>query len=290
MVLGLICAFGAALGYGFSSILEALAARRSQTAQGLDPHLMMGLLRSWQYVTALVLNGLAFLLTVVALRTLPLFVVTSVAASSLAVTALLGSFVLKMPLRLADKIGVGVVLLGLILVASSATEDQHVERHPYVLWGVLIAAGVLAALAVPLARVKGAIGAGILGGLSGLGMAVVSIASRLLPHPITVSSLLTSPATYAIIIGGAISLITYPYALQRGSVTQATAPMVVLQTVVPALIGVFLLGDVTRHGFAWVAAAGFVLAVAGALSLSSHGSVTEEAAQADTAAVPSTSG
>jgi hypothetical protein len=40
---------------------------------------------------------------------------------------------------------------------------------------------------------------------------------------------------------------------------------------VPAAVGIFLLGDVPRPGWGWVAVVGFALAVAGALSLSRHG-------------------
>ena len=38
-------------------------------------------------------------------------------------------------------------------------------------------------------------------------------------------------------------MLTYSIALQRGTVTQATAPLVVGETVAPALVGLLLLGD-----------------------------------------------
>lgn len=107
MVLGLLGAFGAALGYGIDSVLQALAARRITAVEGLDPRLMVRLVRSWQYLLGLALDGAAFLLSIVALRTLPLFTVQAIVASFLAVTAILGAVVLKMPLRTADRIGVG---------------------------------------------------------------------------------------------------------------------------------------------------------------------------------------
>jgi hypothetical protein len=56
-------------------------------------------------------------------------------------------------------------------------------------------------------------------------------------------------------------------ALQRGSVTSATAVMFAVETVVPAGIGLVFLGDATRPGFAVVAALGFVLTIAGTLAL-----------------------
>jgi hypothetical protein len=49
--------------------------------------------------------------------------------------------------------------------------------------------------------------------------------------------------------------------------------MVIGQTVLPAAIGVLVLGDEARQGFLAVAAAGFLLAVGGALSLARYGEV-----------------
>ena len=77
-------------------------------------------------------------------------------------------------------------------------------------------------------------------------------------------------------MAGLVALLTYATALQRGSVTQATAPLVVGETVGPAAVGVFMLGDESRPGWGWVAAVGFVLAVAGAVSLSRHGDLEDE--------------
>ncbi len=51
------------------------------------------------------------------------------------------------------------------------------------------------------------------------------------------------------------------------------------ETVAPALVGLLMLGDRPRPGWAWVAALGFVLAVAGALSLSRHGDLAQHEPQ-----------
>ena len=270
MLLGLLGAVGAALCYGVGSVLQALAARRTTSAEGLDPRLLLRLVRSWQYVVGLALDGVAFLLSIVALRSLPLFTVQSIVASFLAVTAVLGAIVLKTPLSRADKIGVGVVVLGLVLVGSSAAEDRAVEASVAESWGALVVAVLLAAVAFPLARLKGSVGAATLGAVAGLGYGVVAVAARILPSP-TIQGYLADPATYALLIGGAVALLAYPTALQRGTVTQATGPLVVFETVVPAAVGVLMLGDQPRPGWGWVATVGFLLAVGGAVSLARHG-------------------
>ena len=278
MVFGLVGAVGAALCYGVASVLQALAARRTARTVGLDPTLMLRLARSWQYVLGLGLDGFAFLLSIAALRTLPLFVVQAIIASFLAVTAVLGAIVLKMPLTFGDKIGVGVVILGLVLVGLSATEDSPGVVGPVLTWGVLLVAVALGLLAIPLGGLRGGLGAAGLGAVAGLAFGAVSVAARILPTPLTVVGVLTSPATYGLLVAGAVALLTYSTALQRGSVTQATAPLVVMETVGPALVGVLLLGDRPREGWEWVAVVGFALAVTGAISLARHGEVSVDEA------------
>lgn len=280
MLVGLLAAAGAALCYGVSSILEAVAARRTEAAQGLDPRLLVRLLRSWTYLVGVCLDGLGFLLSLVAVRSLPLFVVQSVVASFLAITAILGALFLRMPLSRTDRLGIAVVVGGLVLVGASATEDRSVEVSDAEQWGLLVATLLLVVAAIPLARLSGAAGARALGMVAGLAFGATAVASRMLPGDLSpqhlldeVGPLLSSPATYALAVAGVVAMLTYSIALQRGSVTEATAPLVVGETVVPALVGLLLLGDQTRPGWGGVACVGFVLAVAGALSLARHGEV-----------------
>ena len=63
----------------------------------------------------------------------------------------------------------------------------------------------------------------------------------------------------------------YATALEGGSVTVATAAVVLAETAPPALIGVMFLGDHTRPGLTVVAVLGFVLAVACAVALARFG-------------------
>ncbi len=278
MVLGLACALGAALGYGVGSVLQAMAARQEPVAEGLDPGLLLRLLRSWCYVVGLGLDGLGFLLTLVAVQSLPLFVVQAVVASFLAVTAVLGAIFLHMPLTRRDWLGLAVTVTGLALVGLSAAGEGTVTISLTEQWWVLAAAVALGALAFPLGRLTGVRGAAALGGVAGLAFGATSVAARMIPdsvdpaHPLSsLGTLLRSPAAYALAVAGAVALLAYSTALQRGSVTAATAPLVVGETVAPALVGLLVLGDRPRSGWEIVAALGFTLAVAGALSLSRHG-------------------
>ena len=278
VLIGLAAAFGAAIAYGVASVLQFLAARETARAVGLDPRLLLRLVRSWRYVLGLGLDGVGFVLTLVAVEVLPLFVVQSVVASSLAVTAVVGAVVLHASLRRRDVVGLVTVVGGLVLVALAAQADSATTVGRGAEWGLLVATLGLVVLAALVGRRSGALAVGALGTVAGLGYGVTSVAARLLSgtrwtdHPLT---LVTHPATWALVVAGGLAILAYSTAMQRGSVTGATAPLVVGETVVPALVGLALLGDRTRAGWGWVAVLGFVLAVAGAVSLSRHGEVRE---------------
>lgn len=293
---GLLAAFGAALCYGVGSVLQAVAARRAPAADGLDPRFLATLLRSGTYLAGVGLDALGFVASLLAVRTLPLFVVEAVTASFLAVTAVLGALLLRMPLTRADALGLVTVVVGLVLVALAAADGPPAATGRAFGFGLLVAVCLVGAAAVPAARVTGARGAAALGLLAGLAGGATAVAARVLPAvrvtapvrelPATLRHaagvLLAQPATYALALAGVLTLVAYSTALQRGTVTQATAPLVVGETVAPALVGVWLLGDHPRAGLGGLAVLGFVLAVVGALALARHGDLEHD----DAAAVP----
>lgn len=279
MLLGLCSAGGAALCYGIGSVLQADAARRTTASAGLDPRLLARLLRSGRYLIGVAADGAGFLLSLLAVRTLPLFVVQSVVASFLAVTAVLAAVLLRMPLGGRDRAGIVVVVGGLVLVGASAAPDHAVALLPAGDWAVLGGALLLVPAAVVVGRAPGDRGAAGLGAVAGLAFGVTAIASRVLPGPAGqppgryLLTLLTDPSSYALVLAGALALLTYSTALQRGSVTRATAPLVVGETLMPALVGVIALGDRPRPGWEVAAILGCLAASAGAVALARHGEI-----------------
>jgi multidrug transporter EmrE-like cation transporter len=280
MVVGLACAVGTSLCYGIGSVLQALAAADAPSAAHLDPRLLLRLAKAWPYVLGLALDGAGFVLSLVALRSLPLYVVQAVVASFLAVTAVAGVLLLATRVRRLEGVALAVVVLGLVLVSLSAAPQSARAHGRSVEWLLLAAAAVLTVVAFPVARLSGPRGVWILGGVAGLAFGVVAVAARALSSsaqgalapPVRV--LVGAPASYALLVAAPLALVTYATALQRGSVVQATAPLVVGETVLPALAGLALLGDHARRGWGPVAAAGFTLAVAAALLLSRFGTVS----------------
>lgn len=275
---GLLFALGAALCYGLGSVLQAAAAQGTTHSDSLDPRLLIRLAGSRPYLLGVGLDVAGFVLTLAAARVLPLFVVQSVLASFLAVTAILGRYFLGSLLRPLDRIGLALVLGGLCLVALSAAPERPVRVGTGPQWAMLAAVISLLGGGALLGRVRGTRGVLALGSVAGLAFGATSVGARMIPpgpapsDPVPwVMHVVAQPASWGIVLAGGLGMLAYTSALQRGSVTQATAPLVVAETVAPAMIGLWVLGDKSRAGWGWVAVTGFALAVAGSLSLSQHG-------------------
>lgn len=272
----MVCALGASVCFGTATVLQAMAARTAD-AEGGDGGgsafavtLFLRAVRQWRYLAGLALDGLGFLLQIAALRSVPIYAVGAALASSLAVTAVVSARLLGVRLSGAEWGAVGVVCAGMALLGiASGTEGDRAAPSAlgYVMLGTAVAVLGLALLGGRLPE-RGrplALGLG-----AGFGFGVVEVSVRLIDS-LAPSDLVTNPATYALLVGGGAAFLSLTSALQRGSVTTATAGMVIGETIGPALVGVVWLGDRTREGLAWVAVLGFVVAVAGALALARFG-------------------
>jgi uncharacterized membrane protein YdcZ (DUF606 family) len=109
---------------------------------------------------------------------------------------------------------------------------------------------------------------------------VVALAARALTA-FSPARLVADTAAYALVGGGLVAFLFFATGLQRGAVTVTTAAVVVGETIVPATVGVVALGDQIRPGFALVAVAGFVVALAGALLLTRFGEAVHQPAAGD---------
>ena len=268
--MSLLGAVLAAVCFGAASVLQAQAARETQDSAGIDPRLLVRLVRSWRFIVGVSLDCLGFVFEFAALRTLPLFLVQAAVASSLAVTALLASRVMRERLGLIEWTGVAAVCVGLALLGLSAGREG--TSDPGGLFDVVVAITVivlgLAAIAIAgTGEPFRSIGLGL---CAGLNFGVVALSARTLTQ-LDPLRLVREPSVYLLVAGGLLGFLLYTTALQRGSVTTATAAMVLGETAAPAGVGLMVLRDSARPGFASVAVFGFVLAVAGALSLARFG-------------------
>jgi drug/metabolite transporter (DMT)-like permease len=259
VAVGLICALSAALLYGVAAVLQAAGARRVPWTAGLDPRVLVRMLRYPSAVLAILLLLVGFGLHLVAVRLLPLFLAQAGIAVSLVVSALMAVVVFGERLNRLEWSAVGAVIAGLMLLSASAGHigDDGGAWIPSALLGAL---AVVAVLAWPASRTHTTLSTAVLGVLAGFAYAIVGIAARLLPGW-TVAELTGSLATYVLLLSGLLAFFLYTLALQRGAVAVATTPLIVTQTVTPAAVGLLLLGDGIRPGWAAGAGIGFALTV-----------------------------
>ncbi|MCX3063147.1 DMT family protein [Streptomyces beihaiensis] len=274
----MICALGSALCFGTASVFQAMAAQAAEpgSGAGVDPALLLRAARQWRYIVGLALDGLGFLLQIVALRTLPIYVVGAAMASSLAVTAVVAARLLRARLGRAEWGAVAAVCAGLAMLGLASGAEGDRAGSDALRWSMLAAAGAVLLVGVAAGRLPGRARSLALGLGAGCGFGVVEVSVRLI-NDLSPSVLLSNPAAYALLAGGGAGFLLMTSALHRGSVTVATAGLVIGETVGPALVGVVWLGDRTRSGLEWLAVVGFAVAVAGALALARFGEASVEA-------------
>ncbi|CAA20164.1 MULTISPECIES: hypothetical protein [Streptomyces] len=274
----MVCALASACCFGTASVLQAVAARAVETGSGsgVDAMLLLRVLRQWRFAAGLALDGLGFLLQVVALRSLPLYAVGASLAASLAVTAVVAVWLLDTRLSVVEWAAVATMCAGLAMIApASGVQGQH--SGPAALrWSLPGLVLVVLLTGVAAGRIADRPRALLLGLGAGAGFGVVEVAVRLI-GPLDIPRIFGDPALYAVLLGGAAGFLLLTSALQRGSVTVATAGMVLFETAGPAVVGILWLGDRPRSGLEWLAAVGFVAAVAGALALTRFGKVAADA-------------
>jgi drug/metabolite transporter (DMT)-like permease len=276
MLASLTAALVAALFYGIASVMQAVTVHEAShrppenIAGRVDPGLVPRMLRQWRFVASLCLDALGFVAQLIALRRLPLFAVQAIVASNLAVTAVLASLLIGAALSWREWLAVTGVVAGVGLLGSSAGAEGASQAGTVFKIALIVAVAGLALCGVAAARLRDPLRTLLLGTVAGLGYGVLGTAARVLNgfEPLT---LLRDPAAYAVAAAGIVSFVFYATALEGGSVTVATAAVVLAETLPPAAVGVIFLGDKTRPGLEPAAVAGFLLAVTSAVMLARFG-------------------
>lgn len=268
-VLGLVLAGLAACCSAGAAVLQGISARKVHTRNAP----IVRLLREPAYLIALALIATGFGLTYAALRTLPLFVVQSIRASSLALTALI---VVTMGARLTrtEVLGLVVATAGLVGIGLSAQAAPAQMAGPWVPGVLLGAAVAIVAAGAVVLKMLGERAGVPLAVLAGLGFATLATGAHIMSGD-SLTAVLTDPAAWAAGFGGLAGLGLGALAYARAGVVPVTAAIVATETLTGSVAGILLAGDRPVPGREVLAAVGFVAALAGALVLARFGSVTD---------------
>jgi drug/metabolite transporter (DMT)-like permease len=252
MVIGLVAALLAAVLFGVGAVVQAVAARRHGLLSAL-----MGLV--------VLMYCVGWGLHLLAIAWLPLYVAQVGVSVSLVVTALVASTVVGEPLGTEHWAAIAAMAVGLAMLVTAAGDVGH---HDFdtgttaTLYAVLL---ITLLLGLGVARLRDAASGVWLAVLAGLAYAGSPVATRALVEPAWDLDVLVPALTIALF--GLLGFWLYSLAMARTSVTAATAPVVLLQTVLPAVVGVVTFDDLVRPGWWPVALVGFVMSTVGALVL-----------------------
>lgn len=265
MIIGYLLAAMAALGSGVGSVLESAGIRRAG-AFGGDSDDFGKIGRQPLYFTGVTIDILGFVAGAAALHRLPLFLVQSVLAFSVGVTATI-SAIMGTRLGRMGWTSLGVAATGLVALGLSAQPGPAHSLPPGWRWIILGMVIPVCLIGFYGSRSGSRWCAAVLAFGAGLGFTAVAVSARTLHLPHEFLQWFRDPSVWAIILNGVAATAVFALALQKGTATTMSAVMFTTNTVLPSVIGLTLLGDSIRDGWAVPAAFGFVLAISGAVAL-----------------------
>ena len=283
LVPGLICALAAASCYGTGPLVQALAARRTETGRGLGLGLLTRLVRNklWLAGVGADLGGFGF--EAVALALAPAAFVTPLLLFDMVVLGLLATRVVHERLSRLGVAGIAAILTGgALLTAAFATSRHGVGRQAtlgeqFVLVGVVALAAAGAFIAGR--RPPGGVTAALLGGASGIAYAMATLCTRQISLSLrdhNVWHQLLTPAPYLLAVAALLSLSLLSRALQAGAAVVAVPVTSAFAALLPAVAGLAVFGEPVPRGGALVAfVAALPLLVIGLVLLARQGTVGE---------------
>jgi drug/metabolite transporter (DMT)-like permease len=274
MALGYLLAVLATLASGSGSILESMGVRRAG-AYGGRSHDLIALRRQWLYLLGLGVDLLGFACAAAALHRLPLFLVQSMLAFSVGVTATISAFT-GARLRPSGWGALAVGATGLVLLGVSAEPGPAQALPPQWRWILVGMAIPVAAIAVYSRRHNQVWATVALAFGAGVAYSVVGISARTLDLPDAAWRLVLEPAAWSIVLNGLAAAVVFAMALQKGGPTGVTAVMFTTNTALSSFVGLVYLDDHVRDGYTTAATTGFVLAIAGAIAVAHYSADTRQ--------------
>ena len=276
VLIGLAAALLAALFYGAPSALQAHASRR--LPQAVWWRVLVAALRDRMMLSVLVLYLVGAAANYVAIQTLPLYLAQAATSVSLIFTALASAWWLGEWPFAHQWTALVAVVLGLALLATGAGKAGGQPDRPHLVLGLYAGLVVSTAIGFSCRWLTGHFSGVMLGLFAGVSFAGVPLGTRLLDAPyweLRTVAVIAVIACYGI-VGFALSTIS----LARVQVNTATAPLILSQTLIPAVLGIAVFGDQVRSDWGWAIVLGLVLSMLGTIGVSAIARpLAEEAAE-----------
>lgn len=258
-VLGSIC-------YGSATVLEQAGVKKEKHLTSINPLKLLKFIKEGPYFVGLLLDLIGWLFFLVAVRSLPLFLVQSFIALSIVISALLDRYWLKHKILKPEKVSILLVILGVVLLSfiakpSSAIATSNLFKLIIIVGPLLVA--ILATIILNLK--KSAFYNSLISVLVGISFGGTSIVTRIIvfgqiEKQLNQALLLVSLALY-----GLLAIILLSIVLQRDRINRVNSLILASEVMVPSLIGIAFLGDGIRSGSWYILSVGLIFVVVGAL-------------------------
>ncbi len=257
--MGLVCALAAATCYGIGPLVQAIAARRTETGVGLGLGLLARLAQNklWLAGVGADLGGFGF--EAVALGLAPAAFVTPLLLFDMVVIALLAGRIVKEKMSPLGLAGVAVIILGgVLLTVAFATSHHGVGREATLAqqFGLAALVAVTAVAAVFAGRLPpGRVAVSIMAGAAGVSYAVATLCTRQISLSLRDHNIwhqLATPAPYLLAIAALLSLSLLSRALQAGAAVVAVPVMSAFAALLPAIAGLAIFDEPVPTGWGFI--------------------------------------
>ncbi len=283
LIPGLLSALAAATCYGTGPLVQALAARRTETGTGLGLGLLARLVRNklWLAGVAADLGGFGF--EAIALALAPAAFVTPLLLFDMVVLGLLASRIVNERLSRLGVVGIASILSGGVLLTVAFAASRHGVGRQARLGEQFVMVAIVAVTALGAVaagrRPPGGVTTALLAGASGIAYAMTTLCTRQLSLSLRDHDLwhqLLTPAPYLLAVAALLSLSLLSRALQAGAAVVAVPVTSAFAALLPAVAGLVIFGEPVPSGGALAA---FVVAlpllVAGLVMIARQGTVSE---------------
>lgn len=271
-IVALVSALGAACLYGASTALEQIGTHQLPRQTTFNPLVLLKFLVQPWYALGLACGLVGWLLSLVALRTLPLFLVQSILAASIATTALAAGYYSHVKLPSRDRWAVGGVVLGVIILTGIALPGAaNTSDHNFLLGLTLAPVVIIAAAILILQRSGRTKGGPLMATLAGTCFSGAALGVRAIIIPEHFYLLVVTPLFWAVLAYTIVGAFLFTVSLQRASAVSIAAISHACEVLIPAVLGAVFLGDRIRPGLWPGTIIGCVLVLASAIELSAKG-------------------
>lgn len=249
--------------YGAATIFEQIATKQEKKISNINPFKLLSLFVRGYYFLGLVLDLLGWLFFLIAVRSLPLFMVQSFMALSIVVSALLDFYWLKHPVYKSEKLAILLVITGVIILSFVGKPGPAINSSELVKLFVIFVPVILAIFAASFVkRKKSSFTNFVIAAMTGISFGATSIASRIIiisdiKQPIEIL------LAISLVLNAVFGMVLLSIALQRDRVNRVNSILLSTEIVWPSLFGILFLGDGVRNGMWLLMYVGLVLVVLG---------------------------